>query len=419
VLSPEKNRLLTQVGPGTPMGELLRRYWMPIGGASELDTNPIKPIRLMGEDLVLYKDLGGQFGLLDRHCPHRRADLAYGFVEPTGIRCNYHGWLMDEAGRCIEQPYDDTVNPRSRAKERCGTKAYPVKECAGLLWTYMGPQPVPELPVWEPFTWENGFREVVLSDVPCNWFQCQENSCDPVHFEWMHDNWTLRLSGKTGPYASKHLKLKFEEFEHGFTYKRVREGQSEEDRYWTVGRVALWPNGFYLGRHFEWRVPVDDENTLSVAWFFVRVPKGREPYVQNSVPTWKSPIHGEDGRWITSHVINQDIVAWVGQGKIADRTQEHLRSSDIGITMMRNRFFEELEAIKAGRDPKGVVRDPSLAKSIDLPDMGREQNTVGLTLAEFQNDPLLRQRLKEFRHHYGQPPEVRAAFAEAMGIAAT
>ena len=138
----------------------------------------------------------------------------------------------------------------------------------------------------------------------------------------------------------------------------MREGQSEEDRYWTVGRVALWPNGFYLGRHFEWRVPVDDENTLSVAWFFVRVPKGREPYVQNSVPTWKSPIQGEDGRWITSHVINQDIVAWVGQGTIADRTQEHLRSSDIGITMMRNRFFEEIEAIKAGRDPKGVIRDP-------------------------------------------------------------
>ena len=138
MLSAEKNRLLTQVGPGTPMGELLRRYWMPIGGASELDTNPIKPIRLMGEDLVLYKDLGGTFGLLDRHCPHRRADLSYGFVEQTGIRCNYHGWLMDEAGRCIEQPYDDTVNPRSRAKERCSAKAYPVKECAGLLLDLYG-----------------------------------------------------------------------------------------------------------------------------------------------------------------------------------------------------------------------------------------------------------------------------------------
>src|ERR671935_1140510 len=112
VLSAEKNRILTQVGPGTPMGELLRRYWMPIGGASELDKNPIKPIRLMGEDLVLYKDQGGCFGLLDRHCPHRRADLSYGFVEEEGIRCNYHGWMMDEKGGCVEQPFEDTFNPK-------------------------------------------------------------------------------------------------------------------------------------------------------------------------------------------------------------------------------------------------------------------------------------------------------------------
>ena len=192
--------------------------------------------------------------------------------------------------------------------------------------------------------------------------------------------------------------------------------RASEDGYWTVGRVALWPNGFYLGRHFEWRVPVDDENTLSVAWFFVRVPKEREPYVQERVPTWVSPIKGDDGRWITSHVINQDIVAWVGQGTIADRTKENLRSSDIGITMMRQRFFEELEAIKAGRDPKGVIRNSNLAQSIDLPDMAREVNTEGIALAEFQNDPLLRQRLKEFRHHFGQPAEVRRAFERAMGI---
>ena len=196
--------------------------------------------------------------------------------------------------------------------------------------------------------------------------------------------------------APKHLKLKFEEFEHGFTYKRVREGQSEEDRYWTVGRVALWPNGFYLGRHFEWRVPVDDENTLSVAWFFVRVPKGREPYVQNSVPTWKSPIRGEDGRWITSHVINQDIVAWVGQGAIADRTQEHLRSSDIGITMMRNRFFEEIEAIKAGREPKGVIRDPK-------PGAGDRPAGHGA-------------RAEHGRHHARGIPERSAAAPAAQGI---
>jgi 5,5'-dehydrodivanillate O-demethylase len=141
--------------------------------------------------------------------------------------------------------------------------------------------------------------------------------------------------------------------------------------------------------------------------------------VQNSVPTWKSPIQGADGRWITSHVINQDIVAWVGQGAIADRTKENLRSSDVGISMMRQKFFEELEAIKAGRDPWGVIRNPNEAKAIRLPDMARELNTQGVPLAEFQNDPLLRQRLKEFRHHAGQPLEVRAAFCEAMGIPVT
>ena len=150
----------------------------------------------------------------------------------------------------------------------------------------------------------------------------------------------------------------------------MREGQSEEDRYWTVGRVALWPNGFFLGSHFEWRVPVDDENTLSVAWFFMRVPKGREPYVQERVPTWISPLKDETGRWITSHVINQDIVAWAGQGRIADRTKENLRSSDIGITMMRKRFFAELEAMADGKEPGGIIRSANEAQCIALPEHG-------------------------------------------------
>jgi 5,5'-dehydrodivanillate O-demethylase len=417
LLTPARNELLTRVGPGTPMGELLRRYWIPFAGASELDRTAIKTVRLLGENLVLYKDLGGRYGLVDRHCPHRRADLSYGWVENAGIRCSYHGWLMDESGRCVEQPYEDLANPNPRAKDKCATKAYPVKQLAGLLWTYMGPQPAPELPVWEPFTWGNGFREIVLADVPCNWFQCQENSIDPVHFEWMHDNWGSRLRGDNGASAPKHLKLKFEEFDYGLIYKRVREGQSEQDRYWTVGRVALWPIGFFLGSHFEWRVPVDDENTLSVAWFFMRVPKERDSYVQDAIPTWISPIKDRSGRWISSHVINQDIVAWVGQGVIADRTKENLRSSDIGVTMMRQQFFADLNAVAAGKDPKGVIRDPNLAKCIALPNMMREINTEGIPLQEFQNHPLLKQRLHEFRHHFGQPPEVRRAFEEAMGIA--
>jgi 5,5'-dehydrodivanillate O-demethylase len=202
LLTAARNEMLTQVGPGTPMGELLRRYWQPVGGASELDTDPIKPIRLLGEDLVLYRDSGGRYGLIDRHCPHRRADMAYGWVEETGIRCSYHGWLIDEAGRCLEQPYEDTASPKP-SKSGCDAKAYPVKECAGLLFAYLGPLPAPELPVWEAFTWPNGFREIVLADVPCNWFQCQENSIDPVHFEWMHDNWpTASAAAMPTPHRS-------------------------------------------------------------------------------------------------------------------------------------------------------------------------------------------------------------------------
>jgi 5,5'-dehydrodivanillate O-demethylase len=237
-----------------------------------------------------------------------------------------------------------------------------------------------------------------------------------VHFEWMHDNWGSRQRGNDSNAAPKHLKLKFEEFEHGFVYKRVREGQSEEDRYWTIGRVALWPNAFYLGSHFEWRVPVDDENTLSVAWFFMRVPKGREPYIQREVPTWVSPLKDENGRLITSHIINQDIVAWTGQGRIADRTKENLRSSDIGITMMRQRFFAEIEAMAAGNEPTGIIRSANAAQCISLPNMARELNTEGVPLAEFEKHPLLNVRLKDFRFHYGQPAEVRRAFVDAMGI---
>jgi 5,5'-dehydrodivanillate O-demethylase len=343
--------------------------------------------------------------------------MSYGWVEEKGVRCSYHGWLVDEHGRTLEQPYEDTTLPRTSAREGCDVHAYPVKECAGMLWAYMGPLPAPELPVWEPFTWDNGFREIVLADVPCNWVQCQENSIDPVHFEWMHDNWSMRMRGAMANDAPKHLKLKFEAFDHGFTYKRVREGQSLEDRYWTVGRVCLWPNGFFLGSHFEWRVPVDDENTLQVGWFFVRVPKGREPYVQDKVPCWISPIKDDNGRWISSHVVNQDIVAWVGQGTIADRTKENLRSSDTGIQMMRQRFFREMEAVAAGRDPGGVIRNPNEAQCIPLPNMRRETNTQGITLAQFNDDPVLRNLLREFRYHYGQPREVRRAFEQAMGIA--
>ena len=198
------------------MGNLLRRYWMPIAAVAEFDDVAVKPVRLMGEDLVLYKDLDGTFGLVDRHCAHRRADMSYGFVEKCGLRCNYHGWLYDKDGACLDQPYDDVAHPDARFKDKIHLKAYPVETTAGLVWAYLGPEPRPLVPDWEPFSWTNGFRQIVFAEIPCNWFQCQENSIDPVHFEWMHMNWSVRLRGQTAPYSPKHLKLDFAEFDYGF-----------------------------------------------------------------------------------------------------------------------------------------------------------------------------------------------------------
>ncbi len=419
MLSEERSRLLTRVGPDAPMGQLLRRYWMPIAGTSEFDKQPIKPIRLMGEDLVLYKDISGTFGLVDRRCRHRRADLSYGFVENHGIRCNYHGWCYDERGRCLEQPYEDMAHPEADLKKEAQLKAYPVRALGGLIWAYLGPLPVPELPVWAPFTWPNGFVEIVISEVPCNWFQCQENSIDPVHFEWMHDNWSIRQRGQPGPYAPRHMKIDFEEFDYGFIYKRIRESQTENDPAWTIGRVALWPNGFYLGQHFEWRVPIDDENTLSIGWFFTRVPKGREPYVQNRIPTWHGPIRDEQGNWIASHVMNQDFIAWVGQGVIADRSQEYLAASDRGIALMRRQFFHDLDAVAAGKDPKGIIRDPRSAECVALPNLYDKMCHDGLPLTEWSKHPLLQRRLTSFPWQAGQPKEVWEAYAAAMGFERT
>lgn len=417
MLSEEKNQRLTAVGPGTAGGNLLRRYWHPIAAVDELDREPVKPVRLMGEDLVVYKDLSGKYGLIGRKCAHRRADLSYGFVEENGLRCNYHGWQYDETGRCVAQPFEEVVDPSGRLKCKIKQPAYPVQAKAGLLWAYLGPQPAPLLPDWEPFNWKNGFVQVVFAHVPCNWVQAQENSIDPVHFEWMHSNWSKRLRGETGEYAAAHVKLNFEEFEHGFVYKRVRADTDEMHPFWTVGRVCLWPNAFFLGDHFEWRVPVDDENTLSVTWSFIRVPKEAEPFEQKTIPSWTSPITDPvTGRWISSHVINQDIIAWVGQGKVTDRSQENLGASDRGITLLRRHLLENMDLVEQGGEPRGILRDPAKNVDIPLPNASRRLLLEGLTLEEYARHPVWGKHLYHFPFHAGQPEHVKRAFEQATGV---
>jgi 5,5'-dehydrodivanillate O-demethylase len=419
MLSAEQNKRLTEVGPGTPMGALLRRYWMPVAAVAELDDAPTKPVRLLGEDLVLYKDTRGSYGLLDRHCPHRRADLTYAFVEECGLRCNYHGWQYDERGRCIAQPFEEIAHPDARYKDRVTIKAYPVEAKAGLLWAYLGPAPAPLVPTWEPFTWTNGFVQIVFSEIPCNWLQAQENSIDPVHFEWLHGNWSRAMKGIAGR-SPTHLKIAFDEFAYGIAYRRILEGQAEDSELWTVGRTCLWPNCLFTGAHFEWRVPIDDGNMLSVGWFFDRVPNEMEPFAQDRIPYWYGPIKDEKtGRWITSHVMNQDFVAWVGQGTVSDRTQEHLGESDRGVAMMRRKLVEQMEVVARGGEPMAVIRDATLNRCITLPIIDRERFVKGFPKTKIASEiqktpgPVLPEG---FVFQAGQPADVTLAYRRAMGL---
>lgn len=417
MLTQEQNDRLTRVGPGTPMGDYLKRYWMPIAGVSEFDNRSIKPMRLFGEDLVLYRDLSGNFGLVARQCPHRRADLAHGIVEKCGLRCNYHGWAFDATGQCIEQPFEDTTSSERNTKATIKISGYPVGVRGGMIWAYMGPAPAPCLPDWEPFSRPNVFTQIIISEVPCNWLQCQENSIDPVHFEWNHEYWDNRLrEGESAKLGPRHTKLDFSEFEYGHVYKRVRENSDENHPFWTIGRVALWPVGFFLGDHFEFRVPIDDTNTLSVVWCLTHVPKDREPYVQKSIPTWHGPLKDEKGEWITSHVLNQDFIAWVGQGPIMDRTKERLGASDRGIVMIRRRFLADLDEVAAGRDPKGLIRNPEQNICVQLPMANNDTSLKGFTREEIMADPRRRSFLTSFYLQAGQPEEVKRAMSEAFGV---
>ena len=151
MITKEQNDRLTQVGPGTPMGELMRRYWHPIAGSIQLNgDNPTKEVRLLGEDLVLFRSAAGKLGLIEPSCAHRKANLSYGIPEPEGIRCAYHGWLYDVNGQCVDQPSEPEG---SRFKEKVKLKAYPVQELGGLVFAYMGPEPIPLLPRWDSLVW--------------------------------------------------------------------------------------------------------------------------------------------------------------------------------------------------------------------------------------------------------------------------
>jgi 5,5'-dehydrodivanillate O-demethylase len=241
-----------------------------------------------------------------------------------------------------------------------------------------------------------------------------------VHFEWLHGNWARALRGMRGDRTPTHLKLAFDEFEYGFAYKRVLEGQSEDNELWTVGRTCLWPNCLFTGGHFEWRVPIDDARTLSIGWFFDRVPNEMEPFEQERIPYWYGPVvDPKTGRFISTHVMNQDFIAWTGQGAVADRTREHLGESDRGVILMRKRLLEEAHTVARGGAPKALIRDPAANECVELPIIGREHFVKGFSLADTDRPRVGTPGVivrDDFVFQAGQPDEVRRAYRRAMGV---
>ena len=370
MLSKEANDEFTQVGPGKPMGDLLRHYWYPVCFRRELEQFPIKKVRLLGENFAVYKTPSGLYGIAAERCPHRGASIVYGMVEDDGIRCGYHGWLFDRRGRCIEQPAEPA---NSTYHERICLKSGRAQEMGGLVWAYVGKEPAPELPRYEGYIMD-GVRDVGHTTLPCNWLQILENSVDPYHVEWLHHRyfaWLAQLDGFDVPSAFarvEHAKVAFDPFEHGIIKRRLLKGQSEEDDDWKIGHPLVFPYCMWVGGNgtyqMQIRVPVDD-NATWIAFYTCHAPDGIPPSKEGKIVDYEIPWQRDDGTFITDYIEGQDIMAWVTQGEIADRTDEHLTTSDIGVIALRKMFRESMDAVAHGQDPVAVIRREH--RSIALP----------------------------------------------------
>jgi 5,5'-dehydrodivanillate O-demethylase oxygenase subunit len=364
MLSKKENEKLTRVGPGTPAGELLRRYWHPIAVAAELNSEPIKRLRILGEDLVLFRRGDGGYGLLAERCAHRGASLAYGHIEGCNIRCPYHGWLYSPEGKCVEQPAEPAD---STYKNRVTQTAYPVQKVAGLLFTYMGPKPAPLLPSYDVFARTDGTRRVVvLPPLNCNWLQPMENSVDPTHVHYLHG--AGRGKPVHGDGKAEIKKYEFEPFEYGIMKKRfASNGDGKLD---VVNQHPLvFPNMLrqHHGRehYLQYRVPVDDSHTLFFEIYFLGSHDGAPAADPEDVPVDYAPsAMTEEGRYRMDRVWMQDYMAWETAGAIFERSREHLATADRGILIYRKMLKTEIDKVKRGKDPRGVIRDPARNRMI-------------------------------------------------------
>ena len=369
---------LTHVGPRTSGGEYLRRYWQPVALASELGDLPLN-VRMLGEDLVLFRTAKGEIGLLDRHCSHRGASLEYGLPSEEGIICCYHGWHYGTDGRIIETPND----PTSTVAGRLFHGAYRTHEYEGIIFAYMGaPDDVPDFPVLDTFVEADNEMVPFSLDMPCNWLQCLENTQDPIHSCFLH----TRVSGvQFGVSWGELPELDYVKTPHGMMNINVRRWN---DNLWVRTTEDILPNmnqtgSLWLSAEEEdsfarvaltrWMMPVDDTNTKMIGWryFNDRVDFGLGDKSQVGVGKIDFIGQTEDERpYEERQRIPGDFEAIVSQREIAIHGMENLTLSDRGVAMLRAMVRQAIRASKAGK------KFASLPRHFDGPIATYTQDTI-------------------------------------------
>jgi nitrite reductase/ring-hydroxylating ferredoxin subunit len=395
---------MTRTGPGTPAGALMRRYWQPAALVEELDgPRPVKPVRLLGQDFVLFRDAGGRYGMLDRACPHRGADLAYGRREDGGLRCLFHGWLFDAEGRCLETPAEPAGSTLC-GKVRAG--AYPVHERSGILFAYLGDGAPPALPDFDCFVAPDSHVFAFKGHIACNWLQALEVGIDPAHASYLHrffededpaDGYGRQFRNRSADSDLPMTRLMrefgrpeidFEPTDYGLRIFALRRLDAAR----THVRVTnlCFPHAFVIPLSAEmtitqWHVPIDD---VSCYWYAIFTSFGaavdkatmRAQRLQlYTLPDYKPRIgrhndYGFDpdeqarqtytGMGFDINVHDQWAVE--SQGAIHDRTREHLGYSDKVIIANRKLLLGAIEQVARGERPL-MVLDTAEAARINGP----------------------------------------------------
>ncbi|MAY86657.1 MAG: ring-hydroxylating oxygenase subunit alpha [Pseudooceanicola sp.] len=387
MISQELNDSLTRVGPGSDAGQVLRHYWQPAALSDELMSGrPVVPVKLLGEELVLFRDTEGKLGLIGRHCPHRGADLCYGRLEDNGLRCPFHGWHFNRDGQCVEQPGEPEG---SKMHEQIKAPSYPVVERNGIVWAYMGPGEPPEFPAFDCFRAPDTHVFAFKGLWECNWLQAMEVGIDPAHASFLHrflqdedpaDSYGKQFRDKAANTEIPMTKLlrdyprpdiEVEETDYGLKLTALR--HMEDGRTHVRVTNQIFPEAICIPMSREmtitqWHVPVDDETCYWYSMFTsytapVDKVKMREQRLkEHRLPDY-APLknarnnYGYDpdeqaretytGMGLDINVHDQWAVE--SMGRIQDRTQEHLGKSDVGIIRNRRKLRAAIAAVKAGK----------------------------------------------------------------------